>query len=188
MILLQNSHYLWLWSLYSSKNFTFMSLVEDLGGTMDSILKYIYSIIWKDAYPKKIKIFLWELNHGAINTSLQQQMLYFLLSPSWCIMCKSNVECPSHLFVHCSFATQFWHIILEAFSWFVTFPSLGETSFFMNLGSVFFFLFFFFCKANLGRFYGCLSFHSSFFSESFGLKGTTALSGTFFFPVIVFGN
>lgn len=27
-------------------------------------------MIWKDVYPKKIKILLWELSHGAINTAV----------------------------------------------------------------------------------------------------------------------
>lgn len=41
--------------------------MENLGG-FASLLKDFHSIIWKDAYPKKIKIFFWELYHGAINT------------------------------------------------------------------------------------------------------------------------
>lgn len=122
---LQSSADYWMWPLDSSKIFTVKSLVDDLSGSTDYILHNIYPIIWKDAYPKKIKIFLWELSHGAINTHgrLQRIMPYSHLSPSWCIMCKNGAECPSHLFVHCPFAAHFWNIILEAFGWNVTFPN-----------------------------------------------------------------
>lgn len=56
---------------------------------------------FKDKYPKKIKNFLGELRLGAINMAdrLQRPMPYMVLSPSWCIMCKSNVETPCHLFM-----------------------------------------------------------------------------------------
>lgn len=39
------------------------------------------------------------------------------LSPSWCVMCKAHVKSPAHLFMHCPFASRFWHNILDAFGW-----------------------------------------------------------------------
>lgn len=51
-------------------------------------------MIWLDHYPKKIKIFFWELSLGAVKTAdrLQCCMPYMSISPSWCIMCQSHVE------------------------------------------------------------------------------------------------
>lgn len=35
-----------------------------------------------------------------------------------CVPCvKATLKSPAHLFLHCSFASHFWHIILEAFGW-----------------------------------------------------------------------
>lgn len=46
---------------------------------------------------------------------------YASISPSWCVMCLSHSECPAHLFMLCPFASRFWHIILDAFDWPITF-------------------------------------------------------------------
>lgn len=77
--------------------------MEDLGGTTDPLFKDLNLIIWKDVYPKKTRKNLLELSLGDINTTdrLQRKMTYFFLSSSWCIMCKSKDEYPSHLFAHC---------------------------------------------------------------------------------------
>lgn len=45
---------------------------------------------------------------------------YISLSPSWCIMCQCDGESLSYPFVHCSFASCFWHFVLEAFGWSLT--------------------------------------------------------------------
>lgn len=36
---------------------------------------------------------------------------------SWCSMCRCNCESPTHLFVPCPFASNYWRIVLEAFGW-----------------------------------------------------------------------
>lgn len=68
--------------------------MDDLLDTTDPPAKDLYCIIWMEHYPKKIKIFLWELSLGAINTadSLQHRMLYMSISPSWCVLCQSHFE------------------------------------------------------------------------------------------------
>lgn len=50
--------------------------------TADPPAKKLYSVIWMDHYPKKIKDFLWELNLGVVNIvdRLQRRMLYMSLS------------------------------------------------------------------------------------------------------------
>ena len=46
------------WSLYPSLGFTVTPLMADLVGAVDPFLTDIYSVIWKDCCPNKIKIFL----------------------------------------------------------------------------------------------------------------------------------
>ena len=38
-----------------------------------------------------------------------------MLYPSWCVICKSEVETVDHLFIHCRFATRIWWKILQIF-------------------------------------------------------------------------
>lgn len=115
----------WTWPIDPSLTLTVKSLMANMVGSVDSPREDLYSIVWKDQYPKKVKIFLWELSLGAINTTdrLQRRMPYMYLSPSWCHMCCQHVESPPHLFAHCSFATCFWNFILEAFGWSLTCPN-----------------------------------------------------------------
>ena len=109
----------WSWTIDSSSMFTMKSMIDDLTGVLEPFERDFYSIIWMDHFPKKIKIFLWELSHEAINTTdhLQHCMPYMSLSLSWCIMCCANAKSHAHLFIHCPFARQFWDHILEAFGW-----------------------------------------------------------------------
>ena len=99
--------------------FTMKSMINDLTGALEPSERDFYWIIWMDHFLKKINTFLWELGHKAMNivNRLQQHMPYMSLSPSWCIMCGTNVETPAHLFIHCPFVRQFWDLILEAFGW-----------------------------------------------------------------------
>lgn len=79
----------------------------------------MYSSIWKDNFPKKIIIFLWELSLGAINTAdrLQQCMPYLssLFHGATCDIVKLQLL---HI---CSFIALllciFWHTMLQAFGW-----------------------------------------------------------------------
>lgn len=95
----------------------------DMVGTTYPLLSDLYYVIWKYSYSKKNKIFLWEL--GAINTvdRLQRQMPYMSLSSSCCLMCCHYDESPTHLFMHFSFASKFWDIIMEAFGYSMPCPN-----------------------------------------------------------------
>lgn len=72
-----------------------------------------------DHYPKNIKPFLWEHSLSVVNTVGRPKccMPYMPISPSWCVMCQIHSKSPTHLFMHCSFASQLWNIILDAFDW-----------------------------------------------------------------------
>ena len=68
-------------------------MIDDLTCALEPSERDFFSIIWiGDHFLKKIKNFLWELGHKAINTAdrLQHRMPYMSLSPSWCIMCCAN--------------------------------------------------------------------------------------------------
>lgn len=115
----------WCWPMDRSKTFSVRSLFSDLMDISNSSSKNLYSVIWKDAYPKKIKLFLWELSHGRINTAdrLQWRMPYLALFPSCGSLCYSSFENPCHLFVQCSYASQYWLIMMEAFDWPLILPN-----------------------------------------------------------------
>lgn len=59
----------WRWTLDLSSKFSVKSLMGDLLHKGGMTPKPLYTEIWKDSYPKKIKSFLWELSHGGINTA-----------------------------------------------------------------------------------------------------------------------
>lgn len=51
----------WIWPINPSLTFTVKFLMANLVGSVESPRKDLYSIVWKDHYPKKIKIFFWGL-------------------------------------------------------------------------------------------------------------------------------
>lgn len=69
--------------------------------------------------PKKIKFFLWELSHKAINTQdkLQHQMSYMYLSPQWCVIYRKSKESQDNLFINA--------IMLHPFGTKYYLPSIG---------------------------------------------------------------
>lgn len=64
---LRNLDDYWSWPLVPSNNFSVKSLIEALVGTPTLSPNNLYSVIWNDTYPKKIKIFVRELSLGAVN-------------------------------------------------------------------------------------------------------------------------
>lgn len=67
LIGLRNLDDYWSWPLVPSNNFSVKSLIEALVGTPTLSPNNLYSVIWNDTYPKKIKIFVRELSLGAVN-------------------------------------------------------------------------------------------------------------------------
>lgn len=74
---------------------------------------------------KKVKFFLWEVSHNAINTcnSVHRRFPHMALSPHRCIICKSNFDSLSHLFINCHFVNRFWKEISSLFGWITAFPN-----------------------------------------------------------------
>lgn len=78
----------------------------------------LYFCMWHGPFPKKIKIFMWELSHGCICTVevLQKKgSLDLFLSKLVCLLPKRLWILAHHL--HHMSADTFGNIILSAFNW-----------------------------------------------------------------------
>lgn len=57
---------------------------------------------WKMKIPKKVKFFIWQINHGRINTlGKLLRKLSFLVGPFYFILCRRAEEDLYHLFWIC---------------------------------------------------------------------------------------
>lgn len=72
--------------------------------------------------PKRIIFLIWEIAHSCLNTSdrLQKRCPWILHADVYAI---EKVNSPSHLFLNCSFVTDRWMKILEAFNWHIVLPN-----------------------------------------------------------------
>ena len=112
VITLQPVNDSWVWPLTSSKIVTVKSIMSDLVHDISPKSNHLYSVVWIDVYPKKIKIFLWELSHGTINKAdrLQRRMLHFVLSQHPIMLCVVPVQ--NFLVIH-SFIAFFLHNFVQ---------------------------------------------------------------------------
>lgn len=59
---------------------------------------------------------------------LQKRMSHFFISPSWCVVCCSDAECPNLLLGHCSlhlnFVQLWWKllVVLSGFNFYILAP------------------------------------------------------------------
>lgn len=106
---------------------TFSTKTLSLGLGIDLVSSNhpFHEAIWEDFYPEKVKFFLWEVSHNAINTcnSVHRRFPHMALSPHRCIICKSNFDSLSHLFINCHFVNRFWKEISSLFGWITAFPN-----------------------------------------------------------------
>ena len=98
------------WNLEASGLFTcksYRSLLSNNG-----IVHYYppYSQIWKSKAPPKVKILVWLVANGNLNTCdrIQRRNPFMCLSPHWCSLCKAKEESVNHIFLHCSYSIQLW--------------------------------------------------------------------------------
>ncbi|KAM1157902.1 hypothetical protein ACFX1X_028768 [Malus domestica] len=98
------------WNLEASGLFTcksYRSLLSNNG-----IVHYYppYSQIWKSKAPPKVKILVWLVATGSLNTcdKIQRRNPLMCLSPHWCSLCKAKEESVNHIFLHCSYSIQLW--------------------------------------------------------------------------------
>uniref|UniRef100_A0A803PZR8 Reverse transcriptase zinc-binding domain-containing protein n=1 Tax=Cannabis sativa TaxID=3483 RepID=A0A803PZR8_CANSA len=73
--------------------------------------------LWKSTAMSRVKIFIWLVAHGKVNVHdvLQRRRPFILISPGWCVSCKSSGEEVEHLFLHCKFSSKLWSMLLEEF-------------------------------------------------------------------------
>ncbi|TQD89699.1 hypothetical protein C1H46_024693 [Malus baccata] len=78
----------------------------------DGIVHYFppYPQIWKSKVPPKVKILVWLVANGNLNTCdrIQRRNPLMCLSPHWCSLCKAKEESVNHIFLHCSYSIQLW--------------------------------------------------------------------------------
>lgn len=109
----------WIWPINPSLTFTVKFLMANLVGSVESPRKDLYSIVWKDHYPKKIKIFLW----GLIALVLSIRLIGYkggcltcissLLGPP-CITNMPNIHLTYLLLAHFQFTSGmlFWNLLV----------------------------------------------------------------------------
>lgn len=102
-----------------TKTYTVKSLLKHLTTSQNTPSPLSYEVTRAEKYPRKFKLFCWELNHKAINTQdrIQRRLPKIALSPNGCIMYYKEAESQDHLFVTCEFANRFWRFVIEVFYW-----------------------------------------------------------------------
>ena len=70
-----------------------------------------FSHIWKSKAPPKVKVLVWLVATGKVNTcdQVQRRMPFICISPHWCSLCKSV----NHIFLHCSYSIQLWWKLVQ---------------------------------------------------------------------------
>jgi hypothetical protein len=84
--------------------------------------------IWKSWAPGKCKFFLWLVEHNRCWTA-DRLALRGLDHPICCPLCDQADETINHLLVECSFAKQFWFLLLRSGDFQVLCPSTGDSCF-----------------------------------------------------------
>ncbi|KAB2615114.1 ribonuclease H protein [Pyrus ussuriensis x Pyrus communis] len=66
--------------------------------------------IWKSKVPLKVKVLVWLVAIGKLNTcdQIQRRSPFICFSPHWCSLCKAKEESVNHIFLHCSYTIQLW--------------------------------------------------------------------------------
>ncbi|KAB2635258.1 hypothetical protein D8674_025792 [Pyrus ussuriensis x Pyrus communis] len=66
------------------------------------------SQIWKSKVPPKVKVLVWLVAIGSLNTcdQIQRRSPFICISPHWCSLCKAKEESVNHIFLHCSYTIQ----------------------------------------------------------------------------------
>ena len=69
-----------------------------------------HKIIWKSCVPYRVKVFVWLVIHGKVNTFdlVQKRNPNMALSPAWCVLCRKDNESIDHLLIHCQVANGLW--------------------------------------------------------------------------------
>ena len=108
-----------IWTLKSLGKFSSKSLFTYLSHPCAIPSPFPVKQVWKPPVPSRIKAFSWTVVLDRLNTMemLQMRRPFLYLSPSWCVLCKSEGESANHLFMHCRFAKAIWDHFFEKLHW-----------------------------------------------------------------------
>ncbi|ONI36148.1 hypothetical protein PRUPE_1G572100 [Prunus persica] len=101
------------WDLEDSGSFTCKSFQSFLRNKGRAETFPPFSLVWKAKSPPKVKVFVWLVALGKVNTSdlVQRKRPFMYLSPQWCVLCKLCEESVDHLFLHCPFSLSLWWLL-----------------------------------------------------------------------------
>ncbi|KAM7513904.1 hypothetical protein LguiA_003487 [Lonicera macranthoides] len=94
-------------------------------------------VIWAAGIPTKVKVFSWLVAHGRVNTydMLQKRRPNCCLSPSWCVLCKSDAESLNHLLLHCPYSYFIWNKACAEFGFSWAIPKDGASLLMLEINS-----------------------------------------------------
>lgn len=69
--------------------------------------------VWKPKIPTKNAFLLWEVWWNRIPT-INNLLRRGLVLPSWCCLCRDDVESADHLFLHCPWSKPIWDYFIRS--------------------------------------------------------------------------
>ena len=100
------------WKLRQNGEFDVKSFYHALDVKVD--IKFPWRAIWRVKAPRQVSFFLWSAAWGKI-LSCDNLMRRGYTLVGWCCMCHNAGETGNHLLIHCTLASDLWHLILRSF-------------------------------------------------------------------------
>jgi hypothetical protein len=108
------------WKLRQHGEFDVKSFYHALDVKLD--IKFPWKAIWRVKAPRRVSFFLWSAAWGRILTCDNLMHRGYIMA-GWCCMCRHDGETGNHLLIHCTLASNLWHLILRSFGVLWVFPS-----------------------------------------------------------------
>uniref|UniRef100_A0A2N9I4J4 Reverse transcriptase domain-containing protein n=1 Tax=Fagus sylvatica TaxID=28930 RepID=A0A2N9I4J4_FAGSY len=108
------------WKLRHNGEFDVKSFYHALDVKLD--IKFPWKAIWRVKAPRRVSFFLWSAAWGRILTCDNLMRRGYIMA-GWCCMCRHDGESGNHLLIHCTMASDLWHLILRSFGVIWVFPS-----------------------------------------------------------------
>ena len=107
------------WKLRQHGRFDAKSFDHAIDGIQE--VEFPWKAIWKAKAPRRVSFFVWSAAWAKILTC-DNLMCRGYNMVGWCCMCKMDGKSVSHLLIHCSLASDLWHIALRSFGVLWVFP------------------------------------------------------------------
>lgn len=105
-----NSEDMDIWSYIQGAHFSSSKAYKQLTGF--AVVHPAYKWIWKSVVQHKHIVLIWLLLKNRLSTRAHLRMKNMVLPSYHCILCTDSVEeSIEHLFMHCRFAQECWHIL-----------------------------------------------------------------------------